>query len=550
VGTADDSIDSSATAIDESYQKCREVWLQSDANQDTVITRSEYINWVINYSPYSPASTNADGACRNSDGGGGGQLFVSQFLGDAPLALVFEELSCLCRQYTVNETCCDRNSPHLELPGTSLFPTSYSATVCQVLDQVLADQCSSSSGNNNSTTTSSNGTTPATNNGNNATTATNDTNNSTDPAQEDSPPVVEVDADPARNSTSPIASSSNSSGSIDGENNDEEEGEGESRRRMVQIVLPLLLVSAAAVFLAVTIVLYQKRKHCHERSLLAISRSRSKARSSSGENRRIGALDAASSTDSDEEAQAGGGASYGSSDDGSTDDSVSDATTAGCFLYDNDAALAGKRRPSSLPRQQRRHRARASRRNSRHPGRVGSLPRTTAQRHRMEPLREGADGEEDEASTIASASVSAPEQCLLRGSGIVTGTAGSESLLPPSVSFGDDDEEEDSSSDRNASTEPGSDDEFLLSNLKVPPPGGSRSSIRPSSLGDVEIGILPVADQSAWDRRDAGVSSSLHEDQSGKARGLKSEKCSLEVPAAGVTRRTKEHDESFDEVSL
>jgi hypothetical protein len=553
-GTADDSITTTTDDAASGLALCQELWIQSDADQDGKISRSEYINWVVKYSPYSPS-------CPN-------QAYISQFLGSAPLAVAFDSLACLCQSYDVNASCCD--IPQLELPNASSFPSSYPTTVCRTIDRVLEDQChnaTASVGNSTSATDGANGTNSSTAAG---------SSNGTSASNEEDPSAVNV--------TNPI---------VFGDGTDEGvgvggsttaaatptapavEGDSQQGRMMVQLVLPLLLVAAAAVFMGVTLVLYQRRKYA---AAGAASSSSDSSRGGGGAwNYRFGRKKAApghrhdrgdptdaadaSSTDSDEEAVAGDEVIGGSSKSGRT-------VTAGrasrprrdgdrsSTLIDIDTGAPVARRSSADPGAAAKAARRSSRR--RHMAQTASLLDSVA---RLEPLREVEEGEfdYDEDGTAAQSELA-----------VVVDSLSSPSLLVNKVSFCDDHDEEGHERD-----EEGYDEErprdgaaveaaeastisTLLQDLWVQ--RGSHDPPTSRDTNDEGAGVVAV-----HDRRDADVESNQEASRDRDAPGttmatssfpssdIVQPECEkvvvVQIPDA-VIRRTKDNDESFDEVSL
>jgi hypothetical protein len=554
-GTADDSITTTTTTDDAAsgLALCQELWIQSDADQDGKISRSEYINWVVKYSPYSPNN------CPN-------QAYISQFLGDAPLAVAFDSLACLCQSYGAynNASCCDL--PHLELPNASYFPSSYPTTVCQTIDRVLEDQC------RNATSSSVGNTTTASDGAN--TTTSSSSSNGTSASNEEDPSAV--------NFTNPIVfgDGSDGEGGVGGSSATTAtatptapaaEGDSQQGRMMVQLVLPLLLVAAAAVFMGVTLVLYQRRKY----AIGASSASPDSSGAGGSWNYRFGRKKAAhygdrgdptdaadaSSTDSDEEAVAGDEAGLGGSNRSGRTVTVARASRPrrgdrSSSLIDIDTGAPVARRMSSDPASAS---AKAARRSSRrrHKAQTSSLLDSVA---RLEPLREVEEGEldYDEDGTAAQSELA-----------VVGDSLSSPSLLVNKVSFCDDDNEDDEVGDEDVYDEERPQDGAAVQPSEQSPTisallqdlWGQRGSHDPPTSRDDEGAGFVVRD-----RIDADVESNQEAASDRDAPGTTMTAASgfqssdvvqpegskvvvVQIPDA-IIRRTKDNDESFDEVSL
>jgi hypothetical protein len=128
------------TITDAQLQECRNVMFQVDVDDDGRVNRAEYINMLTALSPYSAVVDPANVVAMTDNCPDVGT--IEDFLGDAPLSIIFEDFSCLCLTLSPEEgpDCCKgQDNMHLKVP--LVFSLNYTLDLCTAIYDTIEDEC-------------------------------------------------------------------------------------------------------------------------------------------------------------------------------------------------------------------------------------------------------------------------------------------------------------------------------------------------------------------------------------------------------------------------
>jgi hypothetical protein len=118
-------------------QECGATMFEVDVDNDGKVNRAEYINLLMDISPYkTPASFGVFPRTFCPDSGN-----IEDFLGDSPLSAVFEEYACRCLEHEEEgKDCCKaQQDKHLKVPG--VYSRDYTFEMCTAIVQTIESEC-------------------------------------------------------------------------------------------------------------------------------------------------------------------------------------------------------------------------------------------------------------------------------------------------------------------------------------------------------------------------------------------------------------------------
>jgi hypothetical protein len=126
-----------STVTNGQLQKCGDAMFRVDVDNDGNVNRAEYINMLMEISPYKTYAefgVIASDSCPDIGS-------IEDFLGDAPLSAVFEEFACRCLEHEEEgpDCCKTQQSKHLKVPG--VWSMSYTVEMCTAIIESIENEC-------------------------------------------------------------------------------------------------------------------------------------------------------------------------------------------------------------------------------------------------------------------------------------------------------------------------------------------------------------------------------------------------------------------------
>jgi hypothetical protein len=127
----------STTVPNKQLQECGDAMFRVDVDNDGKVNRAEYINMLLDLSPYKTYAqfgVIADDSCPDIGN-------IEDFLGDAPLSAVFEEFACRCLEHVEEgpDCCKTQQTQHLKVPG--VYSMNYTVEMCTAVIETIKNEC-------------------------------------------------------------------------------------------------------------------------------------------------------------------------------------------------------------------------------------------------------------------------------------------------------------------------------------------------------------------------------------------------------------------------
>jgi hypothetical protein len=132
-----ESVRAQTTVTNGQLQKCNDAMFRVDVDNDGKVNRAEYINMLMDISPYRSYArfgVIASDSCPDIGS-------IQDFLGDAPLSAVFEEFACRCLEHEEEgpDCCKGQQNKHLKVPG--VYSVDYTVEMCTAIIETIVGEC-------------------------------------------------------------------------------------------------------------------------------------------------------------------------------------------------------------------------------------------------------------------------------------------------------------------------------------------------------------------------------------------------------------------------